>query len=116
MRCCSVLASEDNKLNLSGILPDKDCCTRIEVEIDKMDLKLTPLKKFILPGGHIAVSNCQIARCVCRRAERAVIKLNSHEEVPEIVIKFLNRLSDYLFILSRFISLELDIQEIKWMV
>ncbi len=78
--------------------------------------KLPPLKNFILPGGNILVSYCHIARCVCRRAERAVLRLNETEESPEIVTKFLNRLSDYLFVLSRKISLELDIEEIKWSV
>jgi cob(I)alamin adenosyltransferase len=74
------------------------------------------LKNFILPGGNILVSYCHIARCVCRRAERAVLRLNEAEESPEIIYKFLNRLSDYLFQLSRLISLELDIEEIKWSV
>ena len=77
---------------------------------------LPALKIFILPGGNILVSYCHIARCVCRRAERAVLRLNETEESPEIVNKFLNRLSDYLFVLSRKISLELDIEEIKWSV
>jgi cob(I)alamin adenosyltransferase len=79
-----------------------------------METNLTPLKSFILPGGSISVSHCHIARCVCRRAERAVLRLTEKEETPEIVRKFLNRLSDYLFVLSRQLSLELDNEEIKW--
>jgi cob(I)alamin adenosyltransferase len=79
-------------------------------------LLLTPLVSFILPGGNLLVSYCHIARCVCRRAERAVLRLNHDEESPEIVNKFLNRLSDYLFVLSRVVGLELDIEEIKWSV
>ena len=74
------------------------------------------LKNFILPGGSVLVSYCHIARCVCRRAERAVLRLNETEETPEIVIRFLNRLSDYLFVLSRKISLELDNKEVIWSV
>ncbi len=82
------------------ILPDPDCISVIEKEIDIMEETLPPLKNFILPGGNILVSYCHIARCVCRRAERAVLRLNDTEESPEIVNKFLNRLSDFLFVLS----------------
>lgn len=105
----------DNK-NPSGkqILPDPGCVSLLEKEIDKMETSLTPLSSFILPGGNIAISHCHIARCVCRRAERAVLRLNESEYSPEIVNKFLNRLSDYLFVLSRLLSLELDNEEVKW--
>ncbi len=88
----------------------------IEKEIDIMEETLPPLNNFILPGGNILVSYCHIARCVCRRAERAISRLNMTEETPEIVNKFLNRLSDFLFVLSRKIALELDIEEVKWSV
>ena len=88
----------------------------IEKEIDKMEELLPPLRNFILPGGNTLVSYCHIARCVCRRAERAISRLNQTEESPEIVNKFLNRLSDFLFVLSRKIALNLDIEEIKWHV
>ena len=88
----------------------------IEKEIDLMEETLPSLKNFILPGGNTLVSYCHITRCVCRRAERAVSVLNKTEESPEIVNKFLNRLSDFLFVLSRKIALELDIEEIKWQV
>ena len=88
----------------------------IEKEIDLMEETLPQLNNFILPGGNILVSYCHIARCVCRRAERAVSRLNKTEKSPEIVNKFINRLSDFLFVLSRKIALELDIEEIKWSV
>jgi cob(I)alamin adenosyltransferase len=88
----------------------------IENEIDIMEETLPTLNNFILPGGNILVSFCHIARCVCRRAERAISRLNKTEKSPEIVNKFLNILSVYLFVLSRKISLELDIEEIKWPV
>jgi cob(I)alamin adenosyltransferase len=81
-----------------------------------MEETLSPLNNFILPGGNLLISYCHIARCVCRRAERAVIRLSKTEESPEIVTKFLNRLSDFLFVLSRKNALELDIEEIKWVI
>ncbi|MDO9339591.1 MAG: cob(I)yrinic acid a,c-diamide adenosyltransferase [Bacteroidales bacterium] len=116
MICAAALAYDRENSNSKKLLPDADCISVIEKEIDRMEDALPPLKNFILPGGNILVSYCHIARCVCRRAERAVLRLNEAEESPEIVNKFLNRLSDYLFVLSRKIGLELDIEEIKWSV
>jgi cob(I)alamin adenosyltransferase len=116
MRCAVTLAKGNNNLIAGGDYPDKSCISVIENEIDKMEKNLPSIKNFIIPGGHLVVSYCHIARCVCRRTERAVLRLNSTEEVPEIIYKFLNRLSDYLFVLSRLISLELDIKEITWSV
>jgi len=116
MKCAAALAYDSKNKNSKKILPDPDCISVIEKEIDLMEETLPPLKNFILPGGNILVSYCHIARCVCRRTERAVLRLNKTEESPEIVNKFLNRLSDFLFVLSRKISLELDIEEIKWSV
>jgi cob(I)alamin adenosyltransferase len=98
------------------LLPDADCLSVIEKEIDLMEETLPKLNNFILPGGNILVSYCHIARCVCRRAERAISRLNLTEKSPEIVNKFINRLSDFLFVLSRKIALELDSEEIKWSV
>jgi len=72
------------------------------------------MKSFVLPGGHIAVSHCHVARCVCRRAERAVLRLAENETVEEIHFKYLNRLSDYLFMLSRDLTHKLNVQEIPW--
>ena len=86
----------------------------LEKEIDQMDEVLPPLKNFILPGGHPIVSYCHIARCVCRRAERATVKLDHQEKVEPIILHYLNRLSDYLFVLARFIGQELKISEINW--
>jgi cob(I)alamin adenosyltransferase len=113
MKCASTLATESENGKMAEYLPNKACISAVEEEIDRMEAKLTPIRKFILPGGHILVSYCHIARCVCRRAERSVLRLNSTENIPDIVFIFLNRLSDYLFILSRLISLELDIKEIS---
>jgi cob(I)alamin adenosyltransferase len=107
------LASDPENL-AARFVPDKDCVAKLESEIDDAENKLTPLNSFLVPGGNQAVSYCHIARCVCRRAERTVIFLRDKEFVPEIIVKFLNRLSDYLFVLSRIICLELDIEEDKW--
>jgi cob(I)alamin adenosyltransferase len=116
MICAAALAYDCENINSRKLLPDEGCISVIEKEIDMMEENLPPLGNFILPGGDILVSYCHIARCVCRRAELAVLRLNEAEESPEIVNKILNRLSDYLFVLSRKISLELDIEEIKWSV
>ncbi|MBA4057302.1 MAG: ATP:cob(I)alamin adenosyltransferase, partial [Marivirga sp.] len=83
----------------------------LEKEIDAMDDELPPMRSFVLPGGHPSVSHCHIARTVCRRAERITISLSSHEKVQPLVIKYLNRLSDYLFVLSRKMSHELGAEE-----
>jgi cob(I)alamin adenosyltransferase len=116
MRCAAGLAYDSINSKSKIILPESDCISILEKEIDLMEEDLPKLNNFVLPGGHILVSHCHIARCVCRRAERAVARLNISEESPEIIIKFLNRLSDFLFVLSRKIALELDIEEIKWKV
>jgi len=87
----------------------------LEKEIDSMNAHLVPMKSFILPGGHSSISTAHIVRCVCRRAERKCVYMIEHELfVHPLVIKYLNRLSDYLFILARFIAHELKIEEIAW--
>ena len=87
----------------------------LEKEIDKMNEVLAVMKSFILPGGHVAVSALHIARCVCRRAERCCVRMQKKElEVEPLIIKYLNRLSDYLFVLARFAAHELKIEEIPW--
>jgi len=89
--------------------------TLLEKEIDKMDSELPSMKSFILPGGHPTISHIHIARCICRRAERYCVRLETEKnEVESIIIKYLNRLSDYLFILARYASLLLNVQEIPW--
>ena len=86
----------------------------LEQEIDKMEESLPPMTHFVLPGGHTTVSYCHIARCVCRRAERLAVHLNDIESTDELVIKYLNRLSDYLFVLARKLSLDLRAEEVQW--
>ena len=86
----------------------------LENEIDSMNESLSKLTAFILPGGHSIISFCHIARCVCRRAERLVIKLADHLDINELMIQYLNRLSDYLFVLSRKITKELGLTDNLW--
>lgn len=116
MRCAAALAYDNQNSSSRMILPENDCITILEKEIDAMEATLPELKNFILPGGNIIISYCHIARCVCRRAERSISALNKTEKSPEIVNKFINRLSDFLFVLSRKITLDLDIEEVKWLV
>lgn len=86
----------------------------LEKEIDLMEKDLPVLRNFILPGGHQIVSYCHLARTVCRRTERCVIALMETEHVDEIIVKYLNRLSDYLFVLGRMIAKELEVEEVTW--
>lgn len=87
----------------------------LEKEIDRMNDKMPPMKSFILPGGHMAVSSAHVARCVCRRCERLCVSLQEQKMfVDPLVIKYLNRLSDYLFVLARFIGRRLKTKEIPW--
>lgn len=86
----------------------------LENEIDSMESALAPMTHFVLPGGHTTVSYCHIARCVCRRAERLTVHLSHNEAVAEIAIKYLNRLSDYLFVLARKLSYDLNAEEVIW--
>lgn len=104
--------SSDSKMNLPQIF-EADV-ELLEKEIDQMNDKLPEMKSFVLPGGHTTVSFCHIARCVCRRAERCVLKLNEKEPVNELIYKYLNRLSDYLFVLSRQFSKDLQAIETPW--
>jgi len=86
----------------------------LENEIDAMESDLPPMTHFVLPGGHTTVSYCHIARCVCRRAERLSVHLAHIEPIDELVLKYLNRLSDYLFVLARKLSADLNAEEVKW--
>lgn len=98
-------------------IPDlkEEDITLLEKEIDKMNETLPPMKSFILPGGHITVSHIHISRCICRRAERCCVRLEAEQnEVEPIIIKYLNRLSDYLFVLARHTAHQLKSEEIPW--
>jgi cob(I)alamin adenosyltransferase len=109
----SLLASDgSNKMQLPQV--SESDVTYLESCIDEMDIELEPMRSFVLPGGHTTVSFCHIARCVCRRAERIVVDLNENEPVDPIILTYLNRLSDYLFVLGRKLSKELKIKEVPW--
>lgn len=87
----------------------------LEKEIDKMHEVLPEMKSFILPTGHITASTLHVARCVCRRAERCIVKMQKKgDEVPELIIIYLNRLSDYLFVLARYAAHQLGVADIPW--
>ena len=92
----------------------EDDILMLEKAIDEMNDTLPQLKNFVIPGGHKLVSGTHIARTVCRRAERLVIELAEQEEIEEIIITYLNRLSDYLFVLARKQAFDLNIEEIPW--
>ncbi len=110
----SSLASDPEKSKMK--IPDlhQSDIELLENQIDKMNEVLPEMRNFILPGGHTTISYCHLARCVCRRAERNVIHLHETEYVNEIVIVYLNRLSDYLFVLARFIAHQMNVNEIAW--
>lgn len=110
----SILASEPEQTKKR--IPDlhESDIELLEKEMDSMDTLLEPMRFFILPGGHQSVSFAHLARTVCRRAERIVIRLSEESEVNELIIRYLNRLSDYIFVLCRMMAKELEIEEIAW--
>lgn len=103
---------KEEKLKIDSIGIENTEC--IEKEIDNLNKDLPLMTHFILPGGHIMVSQCHVARSVCRRAERLIVLLQESEEVDPNCIKYINRLSDYLFVLARKLSQEVGAEEIKW--
>ena len=106
------LANGKNRLDIPPV--DENDILFLEKKIDEMEKDLPPMTSFILPGGHEQVSICHICRSVCRRAERKTTYLSEVEDVSEHNLKFLNRLSDYLFVLARKLSLELQAEERAW--
>lgn len=107
-----VLKNGQKRLQIPGIIDVN--IELLEEEIDSMEMELPIMTHFVLPGGHTTVSYCHIARCICRRAERLVVQLNEIEPVDELVMAYLNRLSDYLFVLARKLSQDLEADEVKW--
>jgi len=109
------LATDDSIDLIKKQLPCKKADIELlETEMDKMNISLPELRNFILPGGCQASSFCHVARTVCRRAERHIVELSENKEVESNLIKFVNRLSDYLFVLSRKINLDQNTPEILW--
>ena len=110
----SILATEPGNTKVKIPSLQEQDVLFLEQEMDKMDAELPPMRFFVLPGGHSSVSFGHVARTVCRRAERLTIALNAHEVVEPLVIKYLNRLSDYLFVLCRMMTQELKVEETPW--
>ena len=108
----AVLKNGKERLNIPKISTED--IELLEQEIDMMNEALPPMTHFILPGGHQTVSVCHVARCVCRRAERLATALYEIEPFEEQVLQYLNRLSDYLFVLARKLSHDLQVKEVKW--
>ncbi len=106
------LKSGKERLNIPKV--NADAIQFLENEIDKMNETIPPLTNFVLPGGNSVVSYCHIARCVCRRAERITVLLNEKTDINKQLIIYLNRLSDYLFVLARKLTYEYQIDEIPW--
>ena len=111
----SILATEpkkDSRLKIPRI--SEGDIALLEKEMDLMNESLPEMTHFILPGGHTIVSYCHIARTVCRRAERMISYLHENEPVPDTLLSYMNRLSDYLFVLARKLSKDFKAQEVKW--
>jgi cob(I)alamin adenosyltransferase len=112
----SALACDPNK-EISMKIPDlkESDIILLEKEMDGMNEKLPEMKSFILPGGHTTVSTAHICRTICRRTERITVELDALEPIGQpLIIKYLNRLSDYLFVLARYIGFLSGVEEIKW--
>ncbi|HWA34614.1 MAG TPA: cob(I)yrinic acid a,c-diamide adenosyltransferase, partial [Cyclobacteriaceae bacterium] len=110
----SILATEPGNTKVKIPALFESDITFLEKKIDEMESTLEPMKVFVLPGGHPSVSFGHVARTVCRRAERLVIALDQQESVNTLVIQYLNRLSDYLFVLCRKMTSDLGAKETPW--
>lgn len=117
MNLASLIAVPDQKALPKGVEPiKKSQIEQIENRIDALSQELPPLRNFIIPGGHVLVSYSHLARSVCRRAERNITELNETELIQNECIVYINRLSDYLFMLSRKFTQDMQVSEIKWQV
>jgi len=106
------LKSGKDRLKIYKI--DDESISFLENEMDQMNESLPPMTHFVLPGGHSTVSYCHIARCICRRTERISTQLSDESTVDEQILMYLNRLSDYIFVLARKLTYDLKAKEIKW--
>jgi len=107
-----ILKNGKERLNIPKI--NDESILYLENQMDKMNEDLPQMTHFILPGGHQTVSYCHIARCVCRRAERLCVSLQEVDNINNNVLMYLNRLSDYLFVLARKLTKLVDANEVKW--
>lgn len=110
----SLLAADPEKNRMELPKLHAQDVTRLEQAIDVMNESLPELRAFILPAGHTDVAHCHVARCVCRRAERAVVRLAADAPVEPVILEYLNRLSDYLFVLARKIAADRGVKEVEW--
>lgn len=110
----TLLATSDSETYDKLTHIDTSDVEEIEHWIDQIDLKLPKLKSFVIPGGSIASAQAHVARTVCRRAEREIVRLGTNENIEEKISKYINRLSDYLFVISRYILLLEKKEEIFW--
>lgn len=110
----SILATENPKKAAKNLTLHPQQVESLENAIDHMNESLPTMTHFIIPGGHPIISQCHIARTVCRRAERMITFLNEQEPLPPLLLVYLNRLSDFLFVLARKLGQELKVEEIKW--
>lgn len=110
----SHLAADPEKLKLKLPILEEILITELENSIDKMNSEVPPLKLFILPGGHPTVSHIHIARTLCRKAERRITELGQKENINSIILPYINRLSDYLFVLARYIAKQNKVDEYFW--
>jgi cob(I)alamin adenosyltransferase len=110
----SILATEpgNTKVKVPQLVPED--ILLLENQMDEMNEHLPEMRSFVLPGGHTTVSYCHITRCVCRRAERLISHLAENEEIDPLVLQYLNRLSDYLFVLARKIVVDKKVKEVEW--
>ncbi len=110
----SILAADPEKSKMQLPPLSQEDIDRLERGIDEMNEELPEMRNFVLPGGHPLVGHCHVARCICRRTERLVLQLNEENPVDPLVLPFLNRLSDYLFVLSRKLTKDFKVEEIPW--
>lgn len=111
-RLASANEQEADKFKVPHV--EEEDITALEHAMDTMDQELPEMRNFILPGGHVAVSQAHICRTVCRRAERLVVHIAAQEQLPEVIVRYLNRLSDLLFVLARWAGHTLHAPEIPW--
>jgi cob(I)alamin adenosyltransferase len=114
MATASVLAADCDDCPVEIPIVGEEQVSYLEAKIDEMDASLEPLTSFLIPGGHPAVSQAHVARTVCRRTERIILKLSQEVNIQEDIVIFYNRLSDYFFVLSRKIALLLGVEQAPW--
>lgn len=114
MTCATLLAADCDDCQMKLPQISEEDIIKLEKAMDAMDKTLKPLTSFVLPAGHVAVSYSHVCRTICRRCERLAITVHETESACELTVKYLNRLSDYFFVLSRKLTCELNVNEIMW--